>query len=298
MYDYDAGWPDYCYEDNEYTFCEDITEAKVLRLLKTYADFALRYTQQPVCRTFRPEVIVNRKKKRKTLKTFRNSRFYKPFRKLVDALGDRDPAHYVSFVFETWGNRDFYAKYLFHEVDERRGIAFPSLSCVVDNYDADKDSDAESELVPQFLESDFTYKSFVPIDDLVKRDKKMLENKVRQWCITQDKPPEDYWRVMEHLFPPHLSARYIPYFDSLKEHEWVIKEEFDLTIKDLLRDLPDIEGLSRVLPKVESIPDEVMFWDDPWTLERINLTKEALSKGVDVGQPHFQEWLDDEVRRI
>ena len=289
MYDYDGGWPEYCYDNDEYTFCGDVTEAKVLRLLLTYKDFALRYTQQPVCRTFRPEIVTHKKTKRKTSKTFRNSWFYAVFRKLVETLQDRDAAHYMSFIFEGWGRRDFYAKYLYHEADEERGYAFPSFKYIAESYPT---------LVPQFLNSSFTYKSFIPVDDFAARDRKMLDDKVREWCMATGKTPEDYWRVPEHLFPPHLSSRYIPYFDSLREYEWVIEEKFGLTIKDLLRDLPYIEAGKRTLPEIESIPNETLFWNDPETLDRIELTNEALSRGIDVEQDHFQAWLDDTVRGI
>ena len=281
MFNYDGvgDWPEYCYTNNAYTWCEDITEAKILRMTLTYADFVKqRYSEQIPRHTFTPD---------RKGKTLRHSLHYTPLRRLAEVLQDRDPAHFVSFVFQTWGKRGFYAKFLHVGLDEQPGVAFPSLKYL---------SHESIEKVPAFLASNFQPKGFLPIDDFIKRERAMLEKQVRQWCVTEDKTPEDYWRVLRHLFPPNLSARYIPSFDSLKEHEWVIKEEFDITIKDLLRELPDIEGLRQELPVPESIPDEVMFWNDPRTLERINLTKEALSKGIDVEQPQFQEWLDDAVK--
>lgn len=231
---FDDTYPDYAYQDKDYQHCKNLDEVKVLRLIKTYSDFVhQRYNQQVqfVYDTFKPN---DKGKSLRTTPLFKNLKEY-----ILPGIEGRDPAHFIAFVFESWGRRKHHAAYAKH--DAGSGYMYPSWNHIIKNYEA---------LVEQFKNNPaYKPKDFIPKDDFVANYKDAVENRMRRWCVTHDKTPRDYWLTAKHLFPPFLSSKEFPYACShpggLREYAKEIEEKFEFTLDELKEFIVELEELEK-----------------------------------------------------
>jgi hypothetical protein len=249
-------------EDEEYDYCESLTEMKILRVVLTYQAFVeQRYT----------------KKRRFTYNTYDatkrgcirriDSRVHKAYEKLVDLIpDDRDPAHFVAYVFESWRNRDIYQKLTFHSLDEKSGVAYPSLKFIYTN--ADK-------LTKDWL-TIRRYKptGFVPVDDLRERDVNIIENKVNRWCAAHDRRPADFWTSPETFYT--LNPAYIQCSTSIKENREEVEAYWRMTLEELYGEMVRMRGL------IEKFQDQTYLAIKHRNEERRKLGLEPEYENLDV----------------
>jgi hypothetical protein len=285
LHDYtDEMMPEYA--DDRYEGCLDGREARILRLVLSYCEYVeLRYaTPEIVYTTFRPD------KKGKSLRT---SRHFKEFEEIVDKLNGADPAHFMSYVFETWKGREHYAKYARSKskfLVKTPGITYPSMKYIIQHADR---------LIEEFVSiRDYKPRGFVTEDERKKRYFEAMQDKVDRWVgiyVDEGKTEQDYWRLIQHLVPPHLNYPDIPYTESLHRNEDVILETFGFTVKELTEYLEFLWQTPVQLP-ITRIPNEE--WMDENQLERVSRTEDALSDGIDVAADIFQEQLERELNPI
>jgi hypothetical protein len=285
--------PDYAVGDPFYDGCEgDPIRIRVQRFLHTYVTFVKqRYGQSSF-----------RFVKHTTYPALMGTRWVKLFEEGLGGLGDRDPAHLMAYIFDNFSARK--SKFAKKHSKQRGaiGLAYPSvehLACNLKDY------------VEEFLAiREYKPTQFIPVDDLAKRDEAVMEHLVGRWCSLTGKTPKDYWLVPQHILPPFLTSRDIPYAKSLWENEGAVKEHYDMTIEELRAQLKaleealehasakryeELEALGEYLndryqEHICTIADSEMF--DRITVERIRITKEALAQGIDVASDSFQKELE------
>jgi hypothetical protein len=283
-YDIDEVMPEYA--DDRYEGCLDGREARILRLVLSYCEYVeLRYgTPEVLYTTFRPD------KKGKSLRTSRN---FQAFEKIIDQLGGADPAHFMSYVFETWKGREHYGKYASSKsqfLTKTPGITYPSMKYIIQHTDR---------LVEEFLAiPDYEPRGFTTSDERKKRYLRAMQDKVDRWVgiyADEGKTEQDYWRLIQHLVPPHLNYPDIPYAESLHRNEDIILEEFEFSVAELTEYLAYLWQTPVQLPIIR-IPNEE--WMDDYALERISRTEDALSNGTDVTTDSFQQELEESINPI
>jgi len=300
MRDLDAK-PDYAYDDVDYEACWSPGEVKILRMVKTYNDFVYqRYSSRP---TLAHDNYTPNKKG----KCLRNSQYHKAFIEIVENLEDRDPAHFISYVFELWPNRHNYHKYVFFGLEEYSGVAYPSWKAICTNWKV---------LVDEFLAlSDFKPQSFIPLDDLGKNYREVMAWKIQQVCAEKQISVEEYWLDGEHLFPPFLYARDIKYTESLQEHAKLVEKKFGFSLEDLheyltaweeaqdnarelrYQELCNLEaqGAELQFEHVITLPLEEICTQD--TVDRIEYIEQEQAKGRDTTTASFERELDERFSR-
>lgn len=282
-YDLDEVMPEYA--DGDYEGCLNVREARILRLVLSYCEYVeLRYgTPEVVYTSFLPD---------EKGKCLRNSRNYKFFENIVDKLGSADPSFFMSYVFETWKGREHYRSYAASEKDnvKREGIMYPSLRYIILHADR---------LIEEFLTiRDYEPGGFVTKDERKKRYFRAMQDKVDRWVgiyVDEGKTEQDYWRLIQHLIPPHLNYPDLPYAESLRRNEAVILEEFEFTVAELTSYLEYLWQTPVQLPIIR-IPNEE--WMDDYTLARVSRTEAALSDGIDVTTDAYQAELEESINPI
>ena len=217
LLDYEENnYPPYAFEDDDYKYCQSLGDVKILRMFKTYIDFVQqRYATLPkmAYKNFNPM---------SKQCVYTNESFYKSMTDLVHKLNG-DPAHFISFVFEVWPQREHYAALVYYQL-ERSGIMYPSWTFIEKNADV---------LADEFNSiKDYKPKGFIPVDDFRGLDATSIMRRAERWCAAYDKTMEDYWLTPRHLFPPYLSYRELCCVD-LTPYSRRIKAELGFSIRDL-----------------------------------------------------------------
>jgi hypothetical protein len=241
LHDYDSSElvPVYAQEDDCYRYCLDLTEIRVQRLVLTYVDYVeQRYGIVNIGRTtYRSD------KRGKSLRTMRKT---ETLVKIVDSLKGKDPAHFISFVFEIWEGRDHYD--LFLKKDRVwSGVAYPSWQYILKNW---------HELVQAFLNvPNYQPKGFVPADVIDDRWRAAIEGRVSRWCAEHDSTVEQYWLEPKHWFPPYLTFQEIPFAQSLWDNREVVEKKMGSSLEDLQYFLFDLhqEPVNLPISRMEDI---------------------------------------------
>ena len=213
----------------EYDYCESTTEMKILRVLLTWRMFVQqRYTNR-VKLTYDTYDGTKRECIRRV-----DSRIHKRYEALVDAIpDDRDPAHFVAHIFESWRNRDIYHKLKHYSLEEKSGIAYPSLKFIYLNAEF---------LVEDWLAiPKYRPTGFVPVEDLKKRDINIIENKVNRWCTAFDKTPADFWTSPETFYT--LNPAYLRCSTSLEENRKEVEAYWGMTLEELFVEMTKMRGI-------------------------------------------------------
>lgn len=303
---FDYTLPDYAEGDPDYKYCKNFTEVEILRMVKTYVDFVKqRYSKRIIGHTsFKP--------KGKYGKCLRTTPRYKELAEIVAGLKQRDPAHFIAFVFEFWPKRKAYAKFVDLGYSEIPGCAYPSWKYIINNKD---------QLLEYFHNRpEYTPKDFVPKDDFKLNYSVAVENRMRRWCGFHGKTPREYWLTGQHLFPPYMSSKDFPYAcehkDGLKDYEEDIEEEFGFTLKELGEFLIELEALQDMvydaryaahterqeqgLPLqfglVSVLPLEAAV--DEKTIERVQYAFDAQERGRDINTTSFEEETNNAINEV
>jgi hypothetical protein len=225
LFSYDKESPEWALTE-EYNYCENLTEKKILRVVLTWQTFVnQRYADKELRRNH-----YNNRAKKGCLRGSEMERLYKY---IADAIpDDKDPAHFVACVFELWENRDSYKLYTRLELDKLAGLAFPSLKHMYNNADR---------LVALWLAiPDYIPKDFIPNDDLKKRDIEIIERKVVRWCTGHNKTPVEFWTDIREM--KLLDARYMKYSISLVECKEEVEAFWECSIEELMAFLEKMQA--------------------------------------------------------
>lgn len=298
---------EYGQDDSDYKNCKNFDEVKVLRLVKTYVDFVLQRYSTRVNMGF---TNFNPNSRGKSLRT--TSLFRDLVTNVTDHLKDRDPAHFIAFVFEFWPKRSAYSAFLKKDVAEHSGFAYPSWRFILLN---------SAELLRSFHnQPNYTPRDFVPVDDATTQYAEAVENRMWRWCNQYGKTPRDYWLNPANLFPPFLSYREFPYAyaheHGIKHYAREIKKKFDFTPRELKQFLKDLEVAQDELfdasyalhtdRENQGAPPRFNFIrvldledvvDTP-TMERIQYALEAQEKGRNIELSSFEEETERVVNYI
>lgn len=269
MYNYDNK-PGWAFDPVYAPFGSDMDTIYLLRFLITYQD------------------LVNQRYTAYSFPTdWQTAAWSKPFRKSLMALGDRDPAHFAAFVLEVWERREHYAKYRDKWKLDYAGLSYPAIGGV--NGIAIR----AKQLIQDFLNiREYKPKEFVPKDDAIERDKRIMRRQVERWCAAHEKTEREYWLCPEHLFPPYLTAAWIKHADSLWEMDEEIEQVFGFSVQELEEALPSLEKMTWRGVQTTVLPKERLFWDDVETLDRIDRGVEALERGMDITSVEYERAVD------
>ena len=265
--------------DPLYKGCQCIEEMRVLRLILTYVDFVGQKYGRPQIQytTF----------KGKSGENFHNSRKYYVLSKIVGKLREHDPAHFVSFVFETWKGRGHYEALKSKGLKNKAGASYPSWNYLETNWE---------QLVDEFLNTKgYKPTGFVPVDEIDIRWKEAIAGRVSRWCAAHKKTSEDYWLTPRHLFPPHLTAKELPFAESLWENQEPVERKMGFSLEDLRKFLADELAKTTKVPMTR-IPDEEYL--DDYTLARVHYIREAMAYGVDVESEEFEARMEEDLNPI
>jgi hypothetical protein len=290
LHNYD--YPEYTRDDPDYEFCASPTECRVLRMLKTYVELVTGLYGKPhltLCSFEGPRNFRN---------VYRDR--YDAMCELADQLdeaGVEDPGHFIAFLMETWKNRGNYHKYVKSDTPwlaQMPGVAYLSLREILRSGPAQ---------VPVFAAiPDYKPRQIVPSDDLAAFDRWVMQRRVERWCLLRDATAEEYWLQEEHLFPPHLTAPWVQYAESLHECEEAIQEKFGFSIQELHTFLVELQRAMDDPTTAKKSAGTVVAMDeeepDPVVRDRIAAYQEAIDRGVDVSAPWFEKKVEDEVNPI
>lgn len=287
--------PAYAVGNPDYELLRNADEVIVLRMLKTYHDFIYRYTKTSPL-TY---------KDFNGPKNFRSSRYYDDMIHLaakIRVAGVEDPAHFVAFIFDIWRSPRKYEyrlrKLAENKVQSRKGsgIKYPSLKYIIDCGEA---------LLEEFVGiKEYRPTNFVPFDDMVAFDRKVIADKVARWCMCHEgKTAEDYWLVPRHLIWPELDWRYIDYADSLWACDAQIQAKFGFSVRELKEGLIELEQITAKYNAEHPTRSEnviLLDWKEPNEVdqERIERYQEAIDQGVDVTSEEFQKGVEATINPI
>lgn len=304
----EEAYPEYAYEDPDYEDAENISDVRILRLVKTYHDLvSQRYDNNNPY----PYKNFKRTPEGRNLKE-QGKRYYKGLMYIGDRLKDRDPALFMAFVFGMWENRKHYHVYKHLGWKETPGVQFPSMYVILEY---------KRELVKLFMaKKAYRPKNFIPQDEHRSRRREAMAGKVKRWCSCFEKTPWDYWMKLRHLHPDLISARDLDHAESFWELDERFQKEFGVSAQEIRDNLEKSEsilererdklykktvarnnklraqGLPSQYDHVLTIPNEEIF--DEYTLLRIDYCQTALNEGIDVTTEEFEREMEDAINPI
>jgi len=298
----EESYPEYYYEDPDYEDAENLSEVRALRLLKTYHDLvSQRYT---TALTF-PYKNYKKNQQGRFLK-LQGERYFEALKYIGDRLGDRDPAYFMSFIFEIWENRKY--NHIFKRLgwELHSGVQFPSITGVMNN---------KEELVSLFMgKENYKPQEFIPHDEHLKRRKEAINNRVMRWCMAYDKVPFEFWKA--HLNPNLMTVREIDCADSFWELDEQFRKEFGASAQEVRDGLEKLErrlerkerrkykqmqklrqeGKTPELTHLTVIPNDEFL--DEYAQKAVAYYTKALEEGRDVLTEEFEQEVEEILNPI
>lgn len=311
-------YPEYAYEDSDYEDAENISDVRVLRLLKTYHDLvAQRYNNAHPFPYKNFKLTKRHSKGRRGKVTERclrvhARRYYNWLGDIGNELVDIDPAYFMAFVFEMWGNRKYYHIYKWFGWPEIPGVQFPSIHVICEY---------REELVKLFMDKEnYRPKEFIPRDEHSKRRKEAIHGKVMRWCSTFGKTPFQYWTTPRHLHPDFTTVLDLDCAESFWELDAEFQKEFGVSAQEIRDNLANNEviletkreklykkisarnnklreqGLDPEYKYIISVPNYTHLSE--YYQLRVDYCQRALNQGVDVTTEEFETKMEEAINPI
>lgn len=297
--------PWYSCGDDDYEDCQNNSERRALRVLKTYHDLVSQRYYDPYPFPYKDFKLRGNRQLR-----LHGKKYLRGLEYIGDHLEGRDPARFVAFIFELWSSHSYYHVFKRLGWKERSGVQFPSITKIIEHKEA---------LVKYFLTMpDEPPKNFIPVDYHISRRKKAVEERVQRWCSAFDKGTWDYWR--SHLNPYAMPYQDLDYAESFWELDEKFQKEFGLSaqeIRDALQEIDEAadkaenklyqkiskrnnrlraKGEDPQYDNIQVIPYEKLH--DEYTCERIYYIQAALDRGVDITTEEFERDMEDTINPI